>query len=68
MDMSCSETSNVHESESSLEMEVVRLVELYADEPLMHSSDDEEDLEEDLEGLCPAVLRSRFERDVALNE
>ena len=65
--MSSSESSNVQESESSDEMEVVGLVEPYADEPPAHSSDDEEDSEEDL-GLSPAVLRARFEREVAVNE
>ena len=34
----------------------------YAEEPLAHTSDEEEDTEEDSEdGLCPAVLQSRFE-------
>ena len=66
--MSSSESSNVQESDSGDEMEVVGLVEPYADEPPAHSSDDEEDSEEDLDGLSPAVLRARFEREVAVNE
>ena len=66
--MSSSESSNVQESDSSDEMEIVGLVEPYADEPPAHSSDDEEDLEEDLDGLSPAILRARFEREVAVNE
>ena len=66
--MSSRESSNVQESGSSDEMEVVGLVEPYADEPPAHSSDDEEDAEEDLDGLSPAVLRARFEREVAVNE
>ena len=66
--MSSSESSNVQESDSSNEMEIVGLVEPYADEPPAHSSDDEEDSEEDLDGLSPAVLRARFEREVAVNE
>ena len=56
--MSSSESSIPQESDSSDEMEVVRLVEPYADEPPAHSSDDEEDSEEDLDGLSPAVLRA----------
>ena len=40
--MSSGESSNVQESDSSDEMEVVWLVEPYADEPPAHSSDDEE--------------------------
>ena len=53
--MSSGESSNVQESDSS-------------DEPTAHSSNDEEDLEEDLDGLSPVVLRARFEREVAVNE
>ena len=45
--MSSSESSNVQESDSGDEMEIVGLVEPYADEPPAHSSDDEEDSEED---------------------
>ena len=66
--MSSSESSNVQDSDSSDEMEIVGLVEPYADEPPARSSDDEEDLEEDLDGLSPAVLRARFEREVTVNE
>ena len=66
--MSSSESSIPQESDSSDEMEVVGLVEPYVDEPPAHSSDDEEDSEEDLAGLSPAVLRARFEREVAVKE
>ena len=66
--MSTSESSNVQESNSSNEMEVVGLVEPNVDKPPAHSSDDEEDSEEDLDVLSPAVLRARFEREVAINE
>ena len=66
--MSSGESSNIQDSESSDEMEVVRLVEPYADEPPAHSSDEEEDSEEDLDGLSPAVLRARFQREVAVQE
>lgn len=69
-DMSSSESSDVQQSDSSDEMKITGLVELYADEPPAHSSDDidEEDSEEDLDGLSPAVLCARFEREVAVNE
>jgi len=50
------------------EMEVVGRVQPYADEPLAHSSDEEEDLEADQDGLSPAVLRSRFEGEITVDE
>ena len=43
-------------------------VQPYADEPPAHTSDEEEDAEKDQDGLSPAVLRSRLEREVPLNE
>ncbi|KAJ7375119.1 hypothetical protein OS493_001857 [Desmophyllum pertusum] len=49
-------------------MEVVGRVEPYADEPLAHTSDEEEDVAEDLDGLSPAVLRARFEGETNVNE
>ena len=52
--VSSQETSN--STKSSDEMEVVGHVEPYAGEPLAHSSDEEEDTEEDQDGLSPAVL------------
>ena len=52
----------------SAEMEVVGCVQPYANEPLTHSSDEEEDLEADLEGLSPAVLWSRFEGEIFVDE
>ena len=55
-------------SESSEEMAVLGQVQPYADEPPAHTSDEEEDAEEDQDGLSPAVLRSRLEREVTLNE
>ena len=55
-------------SDSSEEMEVLGQVQPYVDEPPAHTSDEEEDAEEDQDGLSPAVLRSRFEREVPLNE
>ena len=39
-------------------MEVVGHVESYAGEPLAHSSDEEEDTEEDQDGLSPRDFRS----------
>ena len=55
-------------SDSSKEMEVLEQVQPYADEPPAHTSDEEEDAEEDQDGLSPVVLRSRLEREVPLNE
>jgi len=55
-------------SESSEEIEVLRQVQPYTDEPPAHTSDEEEDAEEDQDGLSPAVLRARLEREVPLNE
>ena len=55
-------------SDSGGEMEVVGEVRPYADEPLAHTTDEEEDDEEDQDGLTPDVLRARFEGEVAVNE
>lgn len=55
-------------SDSSEEMEVLGQVQPYADEPPAHTSDEDEDAEEDQDGLSPAVLRSRLEREVPLND
>ena len=69
--MSSSE-SNLSEQESlsdnSEEMEVVGHVQPYQDEPLAHSSDDEEDNEGDQDGLSPVVLRNSFEGNTLLDE
>ena len=55
--------------ETSEEMEVFGQVEPYEGEPRASSDDeDEADEETDQDGLSPAVLRSRFERDVAVTE
>ena len=55
-------------SDSGGEMEVVGVVRPYANEPLAHTTDEEEDDEEDQDGLTPDVLRARFEGEVAVNE
>ena len=55
-------------SESSEEMEVLGQVQPYMDEPLARTSDEDEDAEEDQDGLSPAVLRSKLEREVPVNE
>ena len=55
-------------SDSSEEMEVLGEVQPYVDELPTHMGDKEEDAEEDQNGLSPAVLRSRLEREVHLNE
>ena len=65
-----SDGTGVNESdEMSEEMEVFAQVQPYEGEPRA-SSDDEDEAEEetDQDGLSPAVLRSRFERDVAVTE
>lgn len=49
-------------------MEVVSIVQPYADEPLAHLSDEDEDEEDDQDGLTPAVLRSRFEDEVSVSD
>ena len=54
-------------SDSGGEMEVAGVVRPYADEPLAHITDEEEDDEEDQDGLTPDVLRARFEGEVAVN-
>jgi len=61
-------TSQLYDSNMSAEMEVVGCVQPYANEPLTHSSDEEEDLEADQEGLLPAVLWSRFEGEIFVDE
>lgn len=69
MSSSASNSSDeLSSSESSEEMEVLGQVQPYADEPPAHTSDEEEDAEEDQDGLSPLVLRSRLEREVTLNE
>ena len=51
--------------ESSLnEVEDVRIVQLYANEPWAHTSNEDEDYEEDQHVLFPVVLRERFEGEV----
>ena len=60
------ETSS--EKSDSDEMEVVGMVQPYADEPLAHTSDEDEDEQDDQDGLTPAVLRARFEGEVSVND
>ena len=55
-------------SDSSQEMEIVGHVQPYADEPLAHSSDEDDDAEEGHDGLSPATLRARYEGEEVLNE
>ena len=54
---------NLSESNDSDEMEVLGIVRLYTEEPLAHTSNEEEDLD----GLTPVVLLTRFEGDVSVN-
>jgi len=65
--MSSDNSSSMQDESDSDEIEVVGFVEPYAKEPPAHSSDDDKDDEEDSDGLSPAVLRARFERQVAGN-
>ena len=58
---------NSSDESSSDEMEVVGIVQPYADKPLAHTSDEDND-EEDQDGLTPAVLRARFEDKVTVND
>lgn len=60
--------SSEESGETSDEMEVVGHVQPYADEPLAHTSDEEEDNEEDGDGLSPVVLRRRYEGESPVNE
>lgn len=63
------DSQDVSEESDSDEMVVSGLVEPYQDEPLAHSSDeDEEDNELDEDGLSPAILRARFEGESPLTE
>ena len=55
------------DSESD-EMVFSGLVEPYQGEPLARSSDEDEDLGEDRDGLSPAIVRSRFEGESPLEE
>ena len=57
---------NSPDTSDSSEMVVMGIVRPYADEPIAHSSD-EEDSEEDQDGLTPAVLRARFEGQDLVN-
>ena len=56
--------------DSGEEIEVVGHVEPYEDEPLASDEGDNEDEEEevDADGLTPAVLEARFERQIAIRE
>ena len=54
-------------SEEKEEIELLGQVQPYMDKPPAHTSDEEEDAGEDQDGLSPAVLRSRLEREVPLN-
>lgn len=64
-DSSSQESGTESESE---EMEVVSIVQPYADEPLAHLSDEDKDEEDDQDGLTPAVLRSRFKDEVSVSD
>ncbi|XP_068713257.1 uncharacterized protein [Montipora foliosa] len=59
---------NSSDESSSDEMQVVGIAQPYADEPLAHTSDEDEDDEEDQDGLIHAVLRAIFEDEVTVND
>ena len=59
---------NSSDESSSDEMQVVGIVQPYADEPLAHTSDEDKDDEEVQDGLTPAVLRAIFEDEVTVND
>ena len=59
---------NSSDESSSDEMQVVGIVQPYADEPLAHTSDEDEDDKEDQDGLTHAVLRARFEDEVTFKD
>ena len=59
---------NSSDESSSDELQVDGIIQPYADEPLVHTSDEDEDDEEDQHGLTPAVLRARFKDEVTVND
>ena len=62
---SSSESSKESSRSEQEEMEVLSgNFQPYQDEPVGQSSDEEEDNEADKDGLTPAVLESRFDRQV----
>ena len=68
-----SETESISSREESQgktsdEMEVAGQVQPYADEPLAHTCNEDENTKEDEDGLLSSVLRSRFEGEVPVNE
>ena len=63
-----SSTDSSSGSSESGEFEVVRIVRLYANEPLANSSDESEEDETDQGGLYPAILCGRFQDEVSVND
>lgn len=55
---------DVSEDSDSEEIVASSLVEPYQDEHHAHSSDEEDNVEEDKDGLFPAILRARFEGEI----
>ena len=67
--LSFSESEDIQDvSEDSEEIVSSSLVEPHRDEPRAHSSDEEDDKEEDNDGLSPAILRARFEGEIPVDE
>ena len=65
---SISSDEESYRSDSSPEMELVSHVQPYADEPAAHSSEEDDDNEEDHDGLSPATLRARNDGEIVLNK
>ena len=59
-----SSTDSSSAGSESGEFDILSIVRPYADEPLAHSSDESEDVENDQDGLSPAILRGRFQVSV----
>ena len=62
------DVQDVSEDSDSEELVSSSLVEPYQDEPRAHSSDEEADEEEDIDGLSPAILRARLEGVIPVDE
>ena len=58
---------NLSESSDLDGMEVIGILQPYAEKLLAHTSEEEEDKEEQQDGLTPVVLHARFEGNVSVN-
>ena len=62
------DVQDVSEDSDSEELVSSSLVEPYQDETRAHSSDEEANEEEDIDGLSPAILRARLEGEIPVDE